>query len=62
MSILNKIDELIGLVRNHRDYAKIAEKTGISKIWIAKFATHKIKNPGVNHLSKLENYFLQNLR
>jgi len=41
----------------HRNYAGIAKQTGISKGWVAKFATNRINNPGILYIQKLVDYF-----
>ena len=57
MWLIDKVEDCKRKVIEHRQYAEISRATGISFGWIAKFATNNIKNPGVLHIQKLDDYF-----
>lgn len=36
------------------DWAEISQRSGVSHSWLSKFVNHKIPNPGLRTLEKLE--------
>lgn len=57
MSLIQKAEWCKQQVVMHRNYAEIAKQAGISKGWVAKFATNRINNPGILYIQKLVDYF-----
>jgi len=57
MEILNIVSEIRGKVKDAGNYRALAENSGVGYEWLCKFSRGVIKNPTVDNISKLQNYF-----
>ena len=57
MKILIITDQLRAKVKNHGNYGKIADDSGVDVSWLSKFAVGATRNPTINRLAKVEAYF-----
>jgi predicted transcriptional regulator len=57
MNILQRTEEIRKKAQAYGQYRDVAEKSGVGYEWLAKFAAGKIKNPGVDKVSSLEDFF-----
>lgn len=60
MKILEQVNNIRIQVRTYGDYKYVSEKTGVTFHWLQKFACGIIKNPTVNNIAKLEDFFVSN--
>jgi transcriptional regulator with XRE-family HTH domain len=57
MNILQRTEEIRKKAQEYGQYRDVAEKSGVGYEWLTKFASGKIKNPGVDKVSSLEDFF-----
>lgn len=59
MKILNYVDSYRDKVKAIGDYIYVAQQSGVSYHWLTKFTQGSIKNPTIENIAKLENFFDQ---
>lgn len=57
MKILKHVEIIRRKVKDTGGYKRMAELSGVSESWLAKFANGKIPNPTVDSIDKLEKVF-----
>lgn len=57
MDILNLSKKLQMTAKRYGRYRFVAEKSGVSYEWLAKFANGRIPNPGIESIDKLQKFF-----
>jgi hypothetical protein len=59
MKILNYVDSYRDKVKAIGNYIYVAQHSGVSYHWLTKFTQGSIKNPTIDNIAKLENFFDQ---
>ena len=57
MVSIQSVEELKAKVREHGHYRRLAESTGLSESWIAKFATQPGTNYTLHSVQAIADYF-----
>ena len=60
MKIIEHTQEIRKMTKEFGRYRFVAEKSDVGYEWLCKFSVGKVKNPTIDKIHKLEEFFLNN--